>query len=370
MPDSPTQSLIVRLPADKARRVVRIVDNPDSAYQSVDEFIRVAVENQLTMEDDLETDRIPTASEDSQESPPTAQPRTGTSKTSDVLPAGKTPSRTSEPAKPAVLSQSAEYLLRRPTLEALTLHESTYTFGQALSSFTNRLAPILAGPRVLANLSSDGSSPTVDVFLDLTAKAARALGIRLRAEDDAANRRGRHRRSTAWPVGEDESKSLIRYRNSFMFVPDKKDGSAGPLLDLQLIAVVQGKVFLTDSGESFARALSPALDDSGGVDLLGDDHRRLLSEAIVRIPGELAEIKQFLAAVDNTSGSQDEIDKELGVLHQTWSEAQVVSHRAAIVGRLRDLTVIDVETDPKTIIVPGVGHAAFTKLLSAATRPA
>ncbi|MHB8555834.1 MAG: hypothetical protein ACYDCB_09305, partial [Candidatus Dormibacteria bacterium] len=134
-----------------------------------------------------------------------------------------------------------------------------------------------------------------------------------------------------------------------MFMPEKKGGFAGPLLDLQLMAVVDGKVFLTDSGASFATAPSPAIDESDGVDLLGYEHRHLLAEAIIHIPGEFVEIKQFLAAVENASGSQDGIDKELGVLHQSWSEAQVVSHRAAIVGRLRDLAVIDVITDPRTI---------------------
>jgi|NGEPerStandDraft_6_1074524.scaffolds.fasta_scaffold19900_1 hypothetical protein len=374
MPDSPTQSLIVRLPADKARRIVRIVDRPDSAYESVDEFIRVAVENQLTMEGDLENLRVPDASDDRQAPISAAAPSrsgSGISTTATAVPAvPKTSARVPIPTAPVPSPQAAGDLLRRPAVEGLTFQAATPTTGQPLSSFTNRLTPLLGGPRVLANLSTNGSSPSVDQFLDVTAKASRALGLRLRAEDDAANRRGRHRRSTAWPVGDDESKSLIRYRNCFMFMPEKKVGFAGPLLDLQLVAVVDGKVFLTNSGAPFATALSPAIDESDGVDLLGDEHRHLLAEAIIRIPGEFVEISQFLAAVESASGSQDEIDKELGVLHSGWSEAQVVSHRAALVGRLRDLAVIDVETDPKTMIVPGSGHAAFIKLLSAATQSA
>ena len=361
MPDSPTQPLIVRLPADKARRVVRIVDQPSSAYESVDEFIRVAVENQLTMEGELsETLGNSGELDDSLESI-----RTAPSKTARVLPAPKRPQRTPILSTVEGSPEPIGELLHRPTVAGLSLHAATSTAGLPLSSFTNRLTPLLAGPRALANLSTTGSSPSIDLFLDLTAKASRAFGLRLRAEDDAANRRGRHRRSTAWPVGDDESKSLIRYRNCVMFVQEKKGGFAGPLLDLQLVAVDGGQVFLTDSGARFAAAPSPAIDDSNGIDLLGDEHRLLLTEAIINIPGEFIEIKQFLDAVESVHGSQDEIDKELGVLHKGWSEAQVVSHRAAIVGRLRDLTVIDVETEPKTIIVPGAGYSAFIKLLSA-----
>src|SRR5664280_180347 len=90
MPDSPTQSLIVRLPADKARRIVRIVDRPDSAYESVDEFIRVAVENQLTMEGDLENLRVPDASDDRQAPISAAAPSrsgSGISTTATAVPA-------------------------------------------------------------------------------------------------------------------------------------------------------------------------------------------------------------------------------------------------------------------------------------------
>ena len=141
---------------------------------------------------------------------------------------------------------------------------------------------------------------------------------------------------------------------------------AGPLLDLQLVAVVGGKVFLTEVGAEFAIAESPAIDESGGVDLFSDVHRSLLAAAIVHIPGEVVELKQFLTAVDSASGVQDGLDRKLAALHQTWSEAQVVSHRAAIVGRLRDLAVIDLETDQRSMIVPGVGYAAFIDLLSAA----
>jgi hypothetical protein len=372
MRDSPTQSLIIRLPADKARRIVRIVDRPGSAYESVDEFIRVAVENQLTMEGDLENLRVADPSEDLRAPVPTDAPnKSGAPNTAPAVAAPPKPSaRVPTPETLVPPAQATGDLLRLPTVEGLRLHVAAPTSGPPLSSFTNRLTPLIAGPRALANLSADGSSPSVDLFLDLTAKASRALGLRLRAQDDAASRRGRHRRSTAWPVGDDESKSLIRYRNCFMFMPDKKGGFTGPLLDLQLVTVVDGRVFLTDSGALLATATSPAIDTSDGVDLLSDEHRRLLAEAIIRLPGEFVEIKQFLAAVETTAGSQDDIDKVLGDLHHGWTEAQVVSHRAAIVGRLRDLAVIDVQTDPKTTIIPGAQPAAFIELLTAATQPA
>ena len=149
----------------------------------------------------------------------------------------------------------------------------------------------------LANLSTHRDSPSAETFLDLTAKASRNLGLRLRTEDDAANRRGRLRRSTAWPVGDDESKSLIRYRNCFEEAAEKEKKSrrfTGPLLDLGLVTVAEGKVFLTETGALFANALSPAIDESNGVDLLSDEHRNLLGGGNRPYPRRIARSRSLL----------------------------------------------------------------------------
>jgi hypothetical protein len=360
------QSLIIRLPADKARRIIGIVDKQDSAYESIDEFIRVAVENQLTMEGNGEELTLSDTSDVMRTACLQALANKSAASKHSSAPQFEPKVLGRAPDVPPV-APSSEDLLRLPTTEGLGLRAPVPQSELALSSFTNRLLPLIVGPRALANLSAEGS-PSVDLFLDLTAKASRTFGLRLRAEDDAANRRGRLRRSTAFPVGDDESKSLIRYRNCFMFVPDKKGGFVGPLLDLQLVTVDEGRVFLTETGASFAVAPSPAIDEVNGLDVLSDEHRHLLSEAIAHLPSENVEINQFLAALEATSGAQDDVDKELGKLHHGWSEAQVVSHRAAMVGRLRDLAVIDVETDPRTIIVPGSGYDAFMKILTAVTK--
>jgi hypothetical protein len=365
MTDTPTQSLIVRLPADKARRVICIVDLPGSAYDSVDEFIRVAVENQLTLESAPNSGSAQAALDGSSAHTQSA------GKATPSGPAAPSKAQKGGPAlsTPVAANAAIGEVLGRPDLEGLIRHEPMPTAGHALSSFTNRLTPLLAGPRVLANLSVDGNAPSVDTYRDLTAKAARAFGFRLRSEDDVAGRRGRYRRSTAWPVGDDESKSLIRYRSCFMFMAEPKGGLTGPLLDLGLVAVADGKVFLTDSGAEFASATVPALDNPEGVDLLSKVHRDILAKALVLLSVESREIQQFLAAMERVSGSQDEIDKDLAESHKEWSEAQVVSHRAAMVGRLRDIQVIDVEPLPsaKSFIVPGENFNNFLELIKATT---
>jgi hypothetical protein len=263
---------------------------------------------------------------------------------------------------------SLEQLLRRPESAVPTASFAVEVGVEPLSAFTNRLGPLIAGPRVLVNLTRETEAPPVDVFVDTTARAARALGLRLRAEDEAAGRRGRHRRWTAWPVGEDEAKTLVRFRKTFL-LRKESGGAAGPLVDLGLAVVSDRRVLPTDAGLELALETTPLLD--GGDDQpLSNRQREILAERLLTLPGERREITAFLQAIDKTGGAQDEVDKELAHAHPTWTEAQVVSHRAALIGRLRDLQVIDVSTDAAlTVIEPGPANTKFRDQLRATKAP-
>jgi len=358
MANEPTQSLVIWLPALQARRIRQLVDTIDSGYESVDEFVRVAVENQLSLESGKESSggiQNPASEVIGERGHAIIHPvtlrdenlRVHNSAVSDSLP---------------------ESFLRRPKASDLELLKSQSAAGLPLSSFTNRLAPILAGPRVLANMSQVYGPPTVEAYLGLTAKVSRTFGLRLKAEDEIATRRGRNRRSTAWPTGDDESKSLIRFRSCFMFTTEKGGGFMGPLLELGFVAIADGNAYLTSIGASFAILESPAIDLPGHTEVLSADHKAILAQSIVRIPGELQEIETFLDAMETASGSQDKMDLLLGEAHPEWSEAQIVSHRAAMVGRLRDIEVIEVETlaSAKSQIVPAGLYEEFAKLIGEA----
>ncbi len=261
-----------------------------------------------------------------------------------------------------------EQLLRRPEAAVPTASSAAEASVEPLSAFTNRLGPLIAGPRVLVNLTRETQAPPFDVFVDTAARAARVLGLRLRAEDEAAGRRGRHRRWTAWPVGEDEAKTLVRFRKTFLLHRGSGE-AAGPLADLGLVVVSDSRVLPTVAGLELALETTPLLD-SGDDQPLSDRQREILAERLLTLPGERREITAFLQAVDKRGGVQDEVDKELAHAHPAWTEAQVVSHRAALIGRLRDLQVIDVSTDAGiTVIEPGPANTKFRDQLRATEAP-
>ena len=348
------QRFVVHLPPELARRAMEEVSAPDSPYQSISELVAVAVENQLALE---------TATDEPAADAPSATTKNDQAFT--VEPARASTIRDAATAPPTVDEPlSALGLLGRPNGQQLPTAAPARVGDEPLSQFTNRLNPLVAGTRVLVNMVVHTGPPEIDAFVQAAAAEARDLGLRLRGEDVRAGRRGRHRRWTAWPVGEDEVKSLARFRKSFLMWRDAKTAD-GPMVQLGLAAGDDGRAYPTPAGVELATALIPALD-GGGIELLGTEHREVLAHQLLALPGEKAEIAAFLDAVDDSDGVQDDVDKRVAHDHKQWTEAQVVSHRAAMLGRLRDLGVLDVDPDAAegTHLIAGTSADWFRSLLA------
>jgi hypothetical protein len=214
------------------------------------------------------------------------------------------------------------------------------TDGASLSPFTNRLNPLVVPLRVLANATVMLDGVSVNDFTRAVPILAREVGMRLKREDELRARRGRQRRWTGWPVGEDVDASLARFRNSFLLKSGSGGEATGPLVDLGLVAV-SDRLLLTARGLEIAADKTPLLGEVDGEGLLSVRQRELFREALVELPGERDELRVFLKAVNTSGGEQSAIDQTIQQAHPTWTEAQVVSHRAAVIGRLRDVGVID-----------------------------
>lgn len=356
-----THPLLIHLPAEQSRRALSIVNQPGSPYASLSEFIVVAVENQLGLEE-AAPDSAPEIS---------SRPVTARASTKSGAPAKRSSAvRASSRVEPKPVPPSAETasdLLRRADPGELETRPPNPPGAHPLSPFTNRINPLVAGPRTLVSMMVRGGAPTVERFLEEAAAAARIHGLRLRAADEQAGRRGRHRRWTAWPVGDEEAKSLIRFRKSFLLWSER-DGVGGPLVEFGLVAADGGLIYPTPAAVRLATGAIPVLDDDSD-DVLLEPQRTVMAERLISLPGERTEIIAFLEAVDATGGAQDEVDKHVGHRHPHWTDAQLVSNRAAMIGRLRDLLVVDVDPQPgaKTTIVPGPAHQSFRQMLANAS---
>lgn len=312
------QILVVKLPEELSRRLHEYVHSDGSGYQSVQEFIAVATENQLNLEG-LET-----------------------------LP------------KEAARGLDAFSLLAAPQQTPMALLEVISALDEPLFVLTNRLAPIKVAARVLANLGATGEWPPVEDFQRRAALAARALGFKLRNEDSRNGRSGMARRWVAFPVGEDVESSLARFISSFTLWVDG-ERSAGPLAVLGLAGVRDDRAALSQRGWELATLPSPLIDNMPG-NTLSDDEALLFVNAITSAPSELQEVQIFLRIVEEAGGAQVAIDRKIRTIHNDWSENRAAAQRSAMIGRLGEIGVLAVEgRGPKALVRLLDRSSAFTK---------
>jgi hypothetical protein len=237
----------------------------------------------------------------------------------------------------AALGGDLARLLLRPDQSSTPLADPVEPVGQ-LQFLTNRFGPLKLATRVLANLVDEDGWPELVAFHAQASALARSVGRRLRTEDLERGRRGSNRRWIAYPVGEDERAAFGRYVFSFTLV-DGDAGAAGPLAQLGLAVIENGRAALTRRGWELAAAPSPTLDGEG-TSTLSADEVRILRTAVHDLPDEAAAIAEFLRAVRVAAGRQARVDELLGAWHGDWTVDRAAAERSAMLGRLGELGVL------------------------------
>jgi len=313
------QTFIVKIAPDLARRVRQLVGGEASSYSSFNEFVEVALENQLG----LEAGVLPTDSM-SEESPSTS-----------VESHAPKPDTKEHPAEDRDFLSS---LLQRPAATApLPLAEEGARNG-TLSTFTNRLSPIKVAVRVLANMATGSSEwPAVAQFREDSADTARYLGLQLQAADSPGQT---VRRSVAYPIGPDPEKAKARFINSFA-LSEVLGEASGPLVTLGLANVAGGRAVLTRAGWRLAAAPSPLIESSAGL-TLSPAEAEILRAQIKQSPDEIAAVREFIDLVRQSRGRQEQLDEMLAEEHLEWTREIIVAHRSAMLGRLGDLGALQV----------------------------
>lgn len=311
------QTFVIRLDEAVSRQLSQFLGSGTHGYESLDEFVQVALRNQLGIEE-----------EDQAGQPESAPQATRTVGLPDLLlrPEAGPAGNFAEPAPPSQ---------------------------QTLFVLTNRLSPIKVATRVLACLGSDGAWPVLEDFQSKAARVARQVGLELREADLAAHKRGQARRWVAYPVGDDERAAYSRFVTSFTM--QVNDGRAlGPMVVLGLGNVTAGQAVLTEAGWRLAAALSPILDGAEGL-TLSTEEAAILRRQVLRAPGERDAAREFVEIVTRAAGSQARIDELLAARYADWTETLTIAHRSALIGRLGDLGVLG---------VTGRGPAAKVHLLA------
>lgn len=204
-----------------------------------------------------------------------------------------------------------------------------------LSFLVNRLNPLPAVCRSLAR-----TAPQDFEGLDaVVGEPARAVGVRLKSDDAIKKRSMVDRLATSWPVGADARKSIDKFLAAY--IGDLSHPGALVQLGLGVWDEV-GQLRLTPLGAELATCESPIVDNVAHKHgRVSEKAIQILKQAISSNPAELELMTTFLEAVSRHSGRQAQVDGELAQ-RMDWSPDVAASTRAAVVGRLRDLNVVEV----------------------------
>lgn len=338
------QSIYIRLPETLARRLNLYLEEPNAGYMSIDEFAEVAIRNQLNAD-----------------GAPSIQ------KGRDLSMRSATTSVGGEPARQASRYLSVGVAIQEmrpleqfgapPANSPLPLIAPPDSASQRLSSLTNRLSQVKVAARVCANIAQRGEWPEMKDFQMKAANTARAIGLVLRGtpgprgDGDATGRA-----HIGYPTGEEVEKAQARFINSFT-INLAGDKVTGPLAILGLANIIDGKVALTEAGWRLAALPSPLMRETDQGILLSPDEAAELRSRLRDARAEVDAIREFLRDVRRSNGSQTKVDEMLNQQYPDWNQQQVIAQRAAMVGRLSDIDVVQVE---------GRGANAVIRLLPAA----
>lgn len=282
-------------------------------YESFDELLNVALENQLRLE---ERGPGPLAISDTrlgEEPPESASLSVATDADVQALDSAQF-SSLPEPPDPSSWS-------------------SSLLWGQV-----NRLLPVMAGVRVLGHLLLEGEAEEVPlaVWHERAAVAATSLHMQLLDLDQQAQRR----RGDLWSIGfpSGDRASTRRYTNQFLGRGSRRAPGAAEMIGLVVIRR-DGEdvtVAITASGVELSALENPALDDAEPAETISEAEANLFLQVLARQLPEEREFMALMARLIEDTDSRVALEQEL-IRHRPDLEKYASTMRAGAIGRLHDL---------------------------------
>jgi len=305
------------------------------SYENIAQFISVAVENQLHLEESGFTE---------------ISFETSTSKDKKEITAGLKETKliniTSDPK-----------IQDTPSFQELTLSQNTKNESDVwLWGQINKILPIKIGTRVLLRELKDSRTVLLDDFAGKAAAEAAYIGQNIRKYEDSHEKLRDERISAALPTVGDE-KSLTRYKAQFLAII-RKDGlmdGAMSLLRFSKIDSSGSKDFigLTKEGLAFARLHNPVIDDNHYMKSLSKEEIEFyLDHVRAKVKSEWSGIKWIASKIADGINEREalntQLKKEYGKL---WgaSDAVINTQRAGLMARMFELGLLGKEKNGKYV---------------------
>jgi Arc/MetJ-type ribon-helix-helix transcriptional regulator len=291
-------------------------------YRTVQDFVKVAVENQLYLES-KGSQELGLVSELS--TPKDSEmKRSSRDSTSDVL------------RLPHALSQIK-------TIAVSGVERPKYLWGQY-----NRFLPVKVVTRVAANLLAERDSETVPLaeLQEVAAEAARQFGKVVERSDRLAGRKRGTILSAGLPVGKEEEKAKARFKTQFVgsIVKNRMEGASPALkfIEMKRDSSRSAWAGITDFGLKFASLSNPVLDNNRSESPFSHEEVGYLLDHIWKeVPQEANLMQYILERVKEGIATPEELNQKLHYDRlRDWKHNEVITMRAGLVSRLSELGLL------------------------------
>lgn len=320
---------IINIPKWQDIRIKRIFADENSDYSSIEDFVIVACENQIKIEEgeNGEHNLVETAT-----------------------------------AKPNILNEKFESLLNSdistvPTVPIPSREkvETTLIWGQI-----NRIFPIKLGIRLLADMIREENTNYVDLedFREKAADVAREFGLKLKALDEQNRRKSGEKFSTGLPIGNKTELSKNRYKAHYLGYQTGKGTLEGALANLRLANINNDKIGITAKGLEFANQKNPLFDlkEANPRAILSENEIKCyLSLASEFLSEEPAFMKTVLGIIKFGEPAREEFNFKIKeFLEKTWkkeiTDAVANTMRSGVLSRMWELKLVSSKRLGKSVV--------------------
>jgi hypothetical protein len=298
--------------------------NEVSKGSSLQSFILVAIENQISLEKEQQTNVIE-FDKKIQKPPKTNKPN---------LP---------EPNQRLEVKEKIEILNNPLNYESLTgvplknPIKNYYIWGQYNKFFAMKFAV-----RYLAYMQIQNNSAPVKLteFQNKCSRSASKMKQILKQSDEQAGRIWGEGFSAGLP--EDEEKSWSRFIHHFIGYADTQGNQVGSISDIGFIVIDNGCVALSPHGLAFAKINNPILDDNPLSPILfsQDEQEFLINHLKSNIPIEWNGVQTVIRWIESGMNTPDTLNAKFSTLDSKWTEKMANTYRTGMLARMFDLGFI------------------------------
>lgn len=315
--------IVSNIQPENVRKIQELIGK--KSYKDINEFVRIAVENQLSLE----------LSETNQ-----FNARLSSSSLTSDISSIIEKLRIDNSNSLIVEMSEPEYKDIKPS--AVIEEKDIWIWGQI-----NKILPVKFNTRYLFNLLKDGKE-SIDLgeFYRKASELGRDFGIAMLHLDKQNNRKRDERFSTGFPIGEEKSKSFARFCSQFIGFRRTDEILSGALFILKLANLkLENKklhIGITKSGLQFAKIRNPLFDENlTDKNLSEEEINFYLNHIIQKVPGEATTFYLILNLINKEVREGYDLNIKIkNVVPSTWTDDFINTQRVGAISRLYELGLI------------------------------